>query len=104
MRMALPTRLVKYASGLPSRLTPSRSKVTLATAARVLEDERKVAIDAVPDLAAFGRDADGLGDGELAVLGELHVGDERLDDLGGEGVRGAAEPERGDKRRDRRKP
>ena len=44
--------------------------------------------------------ADGFRHGEFAVLGELHVGDEGLDDLGGGGARGGAEPERGDQRRE----
>ena len=72
-------------------------------ALRVLEEQGEVAIDAVADLAAFGVDAEGLGDGELAVLGEMHVGDEGLDGFGSDGVGGGAERERDGERWDRRK-
>ena len=72
-------------------------------ALRVLEEQGEVAIDAVADLAAFGIDAEGLGDGELAVLGEMHVGDEGLDGFGSDGVGGGAERERDCERGERRK-
>ena len=52
-------------------------------AARVLEGERKVTIDAVSDLRAFRLDADGFDDGEFAVLGDPHGRLEAMDDFCG---------------------
>ncbi len=72
--------------------------------AGILEDKREVAIDAVPDFAAFGVDADGFGNIELPVLGKLYVGNEGLDDLSSECMNSAAEPEGRDERGDSGKP
>ena len=47
----------------------------------VQEEQRKVAIDAVPDGVMLGAHADGFGDGELAVLGQRDVGIEGMDDF-----------------------
>ena len=89
-------------------------------AAGVAEGERKVAIDAVPHLAAFRLHAHGFGDGEFAVLGDLTFEFEILDDFGGICRRGGhaarrastamrqrpliAAPERPAARRARRRP
>ena len=52
-------------------------------AAGVLKGERKVAIDTVPDLAAFRLNTNGLDHGKLAVLGDPHGRLEAMDDFRG---------------------
>ena len=55
----------------------------LVHAARgVAEQERKIAVDAVPHGAAFRVHDQRFGDGQFAVLGDLHIGGEGADDLG----------------------
>ncbi len=68
-------------------------EVDLAVAAgSVTEAQRKIAVNAALDLIALGAHADRLGDGERAVLGNLHDGIEAMDDLGS--MRGRGENER----------
>ena len=62
-------------------------------AAGILEGQRKVAVDAVPDVAPFRLHAQGFGDGQLAVFGEADFGIESLDDLGRKCAAAAKKPE-----------
>ena len=72
-------------------------------AAGVAEGERKVAVDAAPDLAAFRAHADRFGDGELAVARDHHVRVEGVDHFGR--ARGAVSASDGKRqRRERRQP
>ncbi|MGA8388583.1 MAG: hypothetical protein WBL48_14445 [Pseudolabrys sp.] len=57
-------------AGLPSRLNAQQLEIHLTNlSARIFEGQRKITVDAMPDLAPFRLDSYGLGDGQFAILG-----------------------------------